>query len=603
MKKIYVFNLLALLLLGGCSKDVLDRKPLDRISETIVWNDKNAVLAHLAGSYSMMSVLENETPEKYVGIRPGVGWTIEGQVGATLITNLTDEATWGMYPNWAVYRNSGITINGGLLEWWENSYVIIRQLNEFIEQVPNSSIAEDLKKSLVAEARFLRAYNYFSMVRRYGGVPLITKVQQISDPQEELYPKRNTEKELYDFVIKEMNEASLDLPAVNQQGRASKYAALSLLSRAALYAGSIAEFGQIQLNGLLGIPANEANAYYTKSYEASQKIIQEGVHKLYNGSADKTKNFRDIFLVKGNPEAIFVVQHNDKDMIGSGGNGWRYDFIQGPLPNAWYNGNQNMVYLSFIASTFENVDGTLPDLSTSTLTSKLWTIDELWGKLEPRFFASVYTHGTPWQGSTIDWHKSLKVNGQYLSDANGAYQGTPHIGLQGQKLGAHTSFGVLKYLDENKNNMSADFASSQDWIVFRFAEILLNHAESAFKLGKTAEALTVVNQLRDRAGVKPRTNITFDLIQKERKVELAFEGSRYWDLRRWRIATNVLTKRETGLRYTLDFASKKLELQVLEKVDGGPNVAAIFEPHHYYLPITKTRTQQNTNLEENPNYR
>ncbi|MFZ4262055.1 RagB/SusD family nutrient uptake outer membrane protein [Sphingobacterium sp. HJSM2_6] len=602
MKKLYIYHLIGLLFLTGCSKDVLDRQPLDRISETIVWNDKNAVLAHLAGSYSMMSVLENETPEKYVGIRPGVGWTIEGQVGATLITNLTDEATWGMYPNWAVYRNSGITINGGLLEWWENSYVIIRQLNEFIAQVPKSSIADDLKTTLVAEARFLRAYNYFSMVRRYGGVPLITKVQLISDPQEELYPKRNSEKELYDFVIQEMEEASEDLPPTNQQGRASKYAALTLLSRAALYAASIAEHGSIQLGGLLGIPANEATNYYTKSYEASAQIIQDGVHKLYNANPDKTKNFRDIFLVKGNQEAIFVVQHNDKDMIGSGGNGWRYDFIQGPLPNAWYNGNQNMVYLSFIASTFEHADGSIPDLTTPTLTSKLWTLDELWGKMEPRFFASVYTYGTPWQGSTIDWHKSLKVNGQYLADQNGAYQGTPHIGLQGQKLGPYTSFGVLKYLDESKNNMSADFASSQDWIVFRFAEVLLNHAESAFKLGKSGEALTVINQLRDRAGVKARTNITFDLIQKERKVELAFEGSRYWDLRRWRSATDVLTKRETGLRYTLDFATKKLELQVLENADGGPNVSAIFEPHHYYLPITKARTQQNTNLEENPNY-
>jgi hypothetical protein len=602
MKKILYINLISLVLLGSCKKDVLDREPLDRISEKIVWNDKNAVLSHLAGSYSMMSVLENETPEKYVGIRPGVGWTVEGQVGATLITNLTDEATWGMYPNWTEYRNRGITINGGLLEWWENSYVIIRQLNDFIEQVPKSTIPADLKVSLVAEARFLRAYNYFSMVRRYGGVPLITKVQLIDDPQNELYPKRNSEKEIYDFIIAEMNQAAQDLPAKNQQGRASKYAALSLLSRAALYAGSIAEKGSIQLNGLLGIPANEASAYYTKSYEASQKIIQDGVHSLYNVNSDKVKNFRDIFLVKGNPEAIFVVQHNDKDMIGSGGNGWRYDFIQGPMPNAWYNGNQNLVYLSFIASTFEHRDGSLPDLSTSTLTSKQWTLDELWGNMEPRFFASVYTYGTPWQGSTIDWHKALKVNGQYLSDQNAAYQGVPHVGLQSQKQGPYTSFGVLKYLDENKNNMSADFASSQDWIVFRYAEILLNHAECSFKLGKTGEALNMVNLLRERAGVKTRDNITFGLIQKERKVELAFEGSRYWDLRRWRIATDILTKRETGLRYILDFATKKLELQILEKVDGGPNVSAVFEPHHYYLPITKARTQQNTNLEENPGY-
>jgi len=602
MRRLNILVLIVAQLATSCQKDLLDRGPLDRIAENIVWNDLNAIQAHLAGSYSMMSVLENETPEKYVGIRPGVGWTEEAQNGFTFINNLTDEATWGMYPNWAVYRNTGITINGGLLEWWENAYIIIRQLNDFITQVPNSPISDELKQSLVAEARFLRAYNYFSMVRRYGGVPLITKVQTLTDPQEELYPRRNSEQELYDFVINEMQEIYSDLPAKAQSGRASKYAALTLLSRAALYAASIAEYGSVQLDGLLGIPATEAHSYYQKSYDASSIIMQDGVHRLYDVNADKARNFRDLFLVKNNDEAIFVVAHNDKDMISAGGNGWRYDFIQGPMPNAWFNGNQNAPYLSFIASTFEHVDGTSPDLSTGTLTGKLWGIDELWKDMEPRFFATIFTYGTPWQGSTVDWHKALKVNGQYLSDQNGAYKGIPHLGLQAQKSGPYTSFGVLKYLDESKNNMSADFASSQDWIVFRYGEVLLNHAEAAYKLDKQGEALDVINQLRSRAGVALRQDITFELIQKERKVELAFEGSRYWDLRRWRIATDVLTRRETGLRYVLDYETGKLELQVLEKADGGPNVAAIFEPHNYYLPITKARTQQNLNLVENPGY-
>ncbi|RQP14554.1 MAG: RagB/SusD family nutrient uptake outer membrane protein [Parapedobacter sp.] len=602
MRRLNILVLIVAQLVTSCQKDLLDRGPLDRIAENIVWNDLNAIQAHLAGSYSMMSVLENETPEKYVGIRPGVGWTTAAQNGFSYINTITDEATWGMYPDWAVFRNTGITINGGLLEWWENAYVIIRQLNDFIAQVPNSPISDELKQSLVAEARFLRAYNYFSMVRRYGGVPLITKVQALNDPQEELYPRRNSEQELYDFVINEMQAVYSDLPAKAQSGRASKYAALTLLSRAALYAGSIAEYGSMQLDGLLGIPATEAQAYYQKSYDASIIIMQDGVHRLYDVNADKVRNFRDLFLVKNNEEAIFVVAHNDKDMISAGGNGWRYDFIQGPMPNAWFNGNQNAPYLSFIASTFEHVDGTLPDLSTSTLTGKLWGIDELWKDMEPRFFATIFTYGTPWQGLTIDWHKALKVNGQYLSDQNGAYNGVPHLGLQAQKSGPYTSFGVLKYLDENKNNMLADFASSQDWIVFRYGEVLLNHAEAAYKLGKREEALGAINQLRARAGVALRSDITFELIQKERKVELAFEGSRYWDLRRWRIATDVLTHRETGLRYVLDYETGKLELQVLEKVDGGPNVGAIFEPHNYYLPITQARTQQNSNLVENPGY-
>lgn len=602
MKKIGILFLTGMFLFSSCQKDILDKQPLDIIGDNIVWTDINAIQAHLAGSYSMMSVFENETPDKYVGIRPGVSWTIEGQMGFTLINNIADEASWAFYPNWTNFRNSGITINGGLLEWWENSYVIIRQLNDFIEKVPDSPIDGEIKKSLLAEARFLRAYNYFSMVRRYGGVPLITKAQSLTDSQESLYPKRNSEKELYDFVISEMDDIYNDLPSKALSGRTSKYAALTLKSRAALYAGSIAEYGSVQLNGLLGIPATEAQAYYQKSFDASKIIIDDGVHGLYNINPDKVKNFRDIFMVKNNIEAILVVAHNDKDMIFAGGNGWYYDFVQGPMPNAWFNGNQNAPYLSFVAETYEKTDGTIPDLSTATLTGKLWSDTELWAGMEPRFFGTIYTNGTPWKGFIIDWHTALKVDGNYLTDPNGAYQNIPHKGLQAQKSGPYTGFGVLKYCDEKHDNMKYDFASSQDWQVFRFAEVLLNHAEAAFKLNKPGEALTAVNAIRIRAGVAPRAALTFDLIKKERKAELAFEGHRYWDVRRWRIATTELTKRQTGLRYIRDFASGKLELEVLEKADGGPNITPVFESHHYYLPITKARTQQNTSLIENPGY-
>lgn len=602
MNRIIIFFTGILVLSFSCQKSILDKQPLNMVSDDVVWTSIQGIQSVLAGCYSDMSVFENETPDKYVSISSGQ-WTTEAQAGVTLINNITDEGAWGMYSNWSNYRYTGITITGGLLEWWENSYIIIRRLNEFIAKVPGSPISADSVKTYVAEARFLRAFNYFSMVKRYGGVPIITTPQSLTDPKDSLYPKRNSEQEVYDFVINEMNAVYNDLPVVAQPGRASKYAALALLSRAALYAGSIAENGTVQLNGLLGIPASQAQAYYQKSYDASQTIINDGVCGLYNQDADKVTNFKNIFLVKNNKEAIFVVEHNSTDMIASGGNGWYYDFMQGPMPNAWYNGNQNEPYLSFIGSTFEKTDGTAPDLSTATLEGKLWDDNLLWAGMEPRFFATIYTNGTEWQGSNIDWHTALYVNGQYLTDPNGAYNGVPDLGLQAKKSGPYTGFGVMKYLDESHNNMVYGFTSSQDWIVFRYAEVLLNDAEAAFKLGKTSEALNDVNQIRARAGVAPRTAITFPLIQKERKVELAFEGERYWDLRRWRTATTVLTERETGLRYVRDYASGKLKLQVLEDADGGVNMQPTFYSYNYYLPITTARTQQNPNLVENPGYK
>lgn len=601
MKNILFLFAVILLFFTSCSDDLLGKEPLDIVSDAFVWDDIATIESHLAGAYSMMSVLENEQPEKYVGIRNGVGWTLEGQMGASIVNNIADEGRWGFYPmQWDFKFN--LDINGGLLEWWDNGYVVIRHLNVFIEKVSDSPINDGDKAHLLAEARFLRAYNYFALVKRHGGVPLILKAQNLDDSEESLYPMRNTEKEVYDFIISEIDATYADMPGKVVAGRASKYALLALKSRAALYAASIAEYGEVQLNGIVGIPSEEAQTYYQKSYDASEIIMNAGVHHLYNVNPDKAKNFREIFMVKDNPEAIFVAAHNNNDMIFAGGNGWYWDFQQAPLPHGWGNGNQNQPYLSFIESTFEKVNGTAPDLSEETLTSKLWDVDELWGEMEPRFFGTIYTQGTPFREIEIDWHKGLIVNDEVLSDNEGAYNGVPHLGLQAKKNGPFTSFGLLKYLDEDYNALVYSFASKQDWQVFRYAEILLNHAEAAFKLGKTGEALSDINLIRDRAGVAARVSITNELIRKERKVELAFEGHRYWDVRRWRIAETKLTERQTGLIYFLDYETQKLKLEIVQNIDGGDNVSPSFHKKNYYFPITLNRTQQNTNLVENPGY-
>lgn len=145
----------------------------------------------------------------------------------------------------------------------ERAYKVIRKLNQFIQTVPESPLEADLKKRRIAEARFLRACNCFEMVKRYGGIPFIIEVQDLNTPQDVLYPKRTKEREIYDFVLSEVNGFSNDLPEIsNDPGRSTKYAALALKCRAALYAGSIVQFGTVQLDGVVGIEASAANTYY-----------------------------------------------------------------------------------------------------------------------------------------------------------------------------------------------------------------------------------------------------------------------------------------------------------------------------------------------------
>ena len=609
MKKVIYLLLMVFLVVTSCQDDILDKQPKDIITDATVWSDPTLIDAFLTMQYSLTTVMENETGtyiESWGAGSPVDGaWDIyqsEHGYGPLAINNIADEGKGG----WEIigtsgYKAGGLNSNGGLLEWWEYPYYIIRNLNQFIERVPNSPIDAALAKKKVAEARFLRAFNYFSMVKRYGGVPLITKEQQLDDPKEELYPARNSEQEIYDFIISEIDAIANDLPVNQTIGRPSKWAALTLKSRAALYAGSIAQFGAVQLNGKLGIAQSQATSYYQKAYDASLQVINSGVYQLYNNDADKVKNFRNIFMVKKNSEVIFAKQHNFVDALGGGGATWSYDFVQRPKPHAWNGGMGNEPYLE-MAEEFEYNDGTSGKLDRTVIQNKLWSIDELWGKKDPRFFATLYTMETPWRGGMVDFHKGLITpDGKILDSGSDAYQGVAAWGNQNMWGGGDfgTGFGVMKLLDEQVGIGGTWSNSGTDYIVFRYAEVLLNFAEAAFELGKSGDALNAVNQIRSRAGIAALTSVNREKIRHERKVELAFEGHRYWDLRRWRTAKTSLTGTFSGLRYILDYTTRKYKLQVLDNIDGRP---AMFNDQNYYFPISLKRTGANKNLVENPGY-
>jgi hypothetical protein len=592
MKKMLFISIVLSIGLFSCM-DVLDKAPLDIISDKVVWEDKELTDAYLTGAYAATYVLTNEvgSDEDYMNEL----WTAWSVINA-----ISDECR-SQYSSWTQpWKHGGLKIDGGLLEWWENSYSVIRKLNEFLQHLQNSSLKdEEFKKRRMAEARFLRAFNYFYMVKRYGGVPLITTPQSLNDSEEILYPVRNKEKDIYDFVISEMEEISKDLPEKPEQiGRPSKYSAIALMARASLYAASIAKYGTVQLDGILGIPSDLSDSYFKKSYIASEEIINSGKFALYSKNPDKAKNFREIFTVKNNSEIIFVRPHNYID-ANSGGCGWSYDFFQCPAPQAWGCGNQDGPYLEMIEA-FDNIDGSSGKLDRTAIQQGLWTTEELWRNKDPRFFGTIYTQNTPWKGGLIDWHNGLLLpDGSIQTD--GSYNGVMTKGTQTLSYtGGGTGFGVLKYLDEKKDNFTDRNGSGTDWIVFRYGEVLLNYAEAAEELGYSDEALWAVNELRNRAGIAPLTKIDINKIRHERRVELAFEGHRYWDLRRWRTAVNELTGDFSGLRYILDYDTRKFKLEILEKIDGseGPK----FYPYNYYLPITIARTANNPNLIENPGY-
>ena len=595
MKKIKILIISAISIITSCS-DVLEKEPLDIISDSTVWSDPVLVDSYLDQCYAEMIFLF-ETQYGGTSVFESGLYTWFEQTDAL---NITDEATAGWVGG---PKSSSITIAGGIYEYW--SYPTIRRLNEFLEQIELSSFGESYKTQRIAEARYLRAHSYFNMVKRYGGVPLITSVQQLEDSEESLYPSRNKEAEIYDFILAELDAIENDLVS-NEVGRVTKWTALALKSRAAMYAASIATWGNVQLDGKVGIPAGMSTQYWQASYDASKKIINNGGFQLYNAiPGDKTANFRNLFLDEGNSEVIF-----SEIFDGLSGKGQSLDMWNVPSSyHVWGAGQHVSVYLDMVES-FDNMDGSSGIIDRTKIASGyLWTVDELWGNKDPRFKASVYTHGTSWLNGAdiLDYHKGIQTPSGIIN--SGAYK---DVLATSRMRGAKTPFGMLKYLDEaERSTVQERNHTDTDYIVFRLGEVLLNYAEAAIELGKDSDALWAVNELRTRAGMPSHNAITRDLVRKERKVELAFEGNRYWDLRRWRIAETVLSQSFDNLQIILDGDSyaqgsynpltAKFKLEIIPNVDGTP--APFFDSRHYYLPISLGRTGQNPNLlPENPGY-
>lgn len=585
MKKIYYILILLLLFSYAC-EDVLDKAPLDIISEDVVFEDPTLAQAYINNLYSELAFL-NRDGSGFEGTDPTSGLTDEGRQGRS----------W--HPLYFAWKAGQLDANGDLLQLW--NYGTIRKANEFIVKMEDSeSISDDQKKAMIGQARFARAIVYFYMVKRYGGIPLVTEPQPIDASEDELFLPRNKEVEVYDFIINEMDGIADILPTTNNDiGMPTKYAALALKSKAAMFAASIATWGEVQLNGVVGIPTNEAQRFWQASYDASKEIINSDVYSLYNQlPEDKAENFRKLFVDESdaNKERIFSWQLTGVNVHSN------YDLFMSPFQFCpGWGGSNTSVYLEMVEE-FENIDGTPETFDVELATSQPWDLREFFADKDPRFHATIYYEGVVWKGEPIEnWGGIIKPDGSRVTD--GFYEGTPAKGRSysagGYAGGVITGFNVLKYLDETLIPVAHE-KTKIDFMVFRLGGILLNYAEAAFELEKEDDALWAVNQLRERAGIAQLTEITREKIRHERKVELAFENHRWWDLRRWRTAVDAITRNYRGIYTFKDFNTGKFVIEMNENAQGG--IPAAFLERHYYLPIMPGRISNNPKLVENPLY-
>jgi hypothetical protein len=589
MKLNYLALILFAIMLTACS-DFLNEPPLDRINEADVWDDKALMDAYFFQIYENM-------PWDYLQDFGG------GAGGGAQRDALSDLArsTYSWTPATNNFRpgNWGTVNNSWPLDWW--GYFNLCKINysiEKLEQLPNNLLSDEERNNRLGEMHFLRAFCYFEMVKRYGGVPIILEAQNPeTTPEDELFPARNTEKEVYDQILSDTQTAFDLLPNRwdSQTGRASKWAAKALESRATLYAGSIARYGAVQLDGLVGISVSDANAYYQLSLNASQLIIAESGHSLFNQFTDPEENYTKLFQDETGNETIF------KKIWIPFEKGHSFD-----LHNVPY--SYRLDWGASMSPTKQLVDS-YEVLSTGLLPNEAgsnYDQENPWENRDPRLKATILTNNELFQGSPVEiW---------YGTERDGTFDSGSGTGIGKDGIGVHpdatkTGFYLRKYLQDGSNPLLIpQFFSGQDCMVFRIGEIYLNAAEAAFELGMEGMVGDYIEPIRTRAGLTQNLRLQSysgdelrDRLRNERKLELAFEDQRYWDVRRWRIAEEVLSIQVKGVRTLRSIDGFGEETFTYETFDAEAEQMNFFA-RHYYMPIGQDRRNNNDRLLENPGY-
>ncbi|MBX2816364.1 MAG: RagB/SusD family nutrient uptake outer membrane protein [Saprospiraceae bacterium] len=594
MKKIFLF-VFVLALLGSC-EDPFELTPTDIISENIVFEDEGLVDAFVNDLYNRAQF---HMTSGGTNINMGFlnSWGGEHR----------NFAPW--QPAFGQVTNTPYDENGArLLDYWP--YGNIREANVLIERLANStSLEADYVANRIAEARFVRAWEYFEMVKRFGGVPLVTQALGTDASDDQLFVERNSEKEVYDFIGSEMDAIAAILPdAADAGGRATKWAALALKSRAMLYAASVARNGTQQLNGLLGFPASDADAYYQRSMQASKEILDNGPFSLYRKNPDKVQNLIDLFLDEGdNPESIFVEKYNFE-----AGKNHAFD-VTGTPAGFGFSWNSNYpVYLETM-ERFDFIDGASGKMDPALYDGNTpFDPARFFGERDPRFRAWIFYPETEFKGRPVYFHtntvytdpadnqrKTTTKQSGFIIPGSDGFPGACHP--RHAYAGGNNPTGLLRRKHINPTTPDGQ-RSSTDWIIIRLAEVMLNYVEAAFYLGDPNGDMAFYfnDEIRERAGMPAVDDITEERIRQERRVELAFEEHVFWDLRRWRIAVEELDNQTFHKSvWTKDFDTGEYFL-TMEHGDKGR--VRLHPERNYYYALGLGRIADNPKLVENPGY-
>jgi hypothetical protein len=599
MKNTYILSILFCSVLGLTScVDVLDKTDLGAASPELVAGD--SVLANVALSYIYNQNLPDWGGVTAVSSLGGSTYSEESfNQGSTENKILEGTITTTDVADFGTALNA------------TNNYGKIRTINSFVYDLTvDVKMDRAAKNRLLAQAYFFRSWRYFELVKLYGGVPMITTPQYAVgvEARDLTFVGRNTTTECYNQMVADLDSAIKYLPSTwasptTNWGRITKGAASALKGRVLLYAASP------QFN-----PSDVANKWQS-SYDANKQafdILTASGAKLF---ADYGKMW---FTEVGNTEAVFVTGYNtstgDQQRRNNG-----YEASTRPKYSTVAGGGSNIPSWDLVKA-YPMKDGKAAGDATSKYT---YSDQTFYKNRDPRFDKTIAYNGCTWNMTNVPNNRlwTYQVSAKSVENA-----GTN---------ASNTGFYCRKALQTTDVASSTlDFSntaySGTDWMEIRFAEVLLNLAESATGINKLDEAYTQLKAVRARAGIDAGTdglyglkaNMTraemFKAILAERQIEFAFEGKRFWDLRRWRLLESTLNGKKgskvvISLKTTgvpTDFATtrdalvlddiytKYLTVTVTENA-LMTRPAINFSTGYYFFPIPTSAINNNPKIVQN----
>lgn len=554
-----IINILITILITifySCENLSLEHYPLDRPSSSTFPSNQNELEAALWGCYASL----------WIG-------TNYGMVPPALLDVTTDIAWERAETSMQSIGNGTHDINNLWAEQlWQNYYIGIGRCNFLLE---NANRAEkntpvEIFKRIIAEAKFIRAYYYLMLTELYGDVPLVLTSLTLEEAQ----MAKSKKNEIVDFILNELAESALVLPTQisnSEYGRISKGASLALKARTALY-----------------------NKKYDIALEASKAVIDLGVYKI----DDSFENLFKSATQKNSNEIIFFIPYKE---------GYKVSGVIRGCTSRMGGGYSSKIPVQATVDSYDCIDGLPIDKSP------LYDSKNPYKNRDPRLSYTIVVPGSEYMGYQFETHKDSIMCWNYKV--------TPNVRVSNQDaLNPYASFSGFVWRKYNVMSKPSEIDNSETGFIFiRYADVLLMYAEAKIELNQLDESVyQAINEVRRRPSVnmplitKNKTqNDLRNIIRKERKVEFAWEGLRWSDIRRWEIANEVMNGplygrpprgilseppsiNEYGIPDYSDVSNKD-EMRKIEDRKFNPNRDIV-------LPIPRIEMETNKALVQNPGY-